>query len=151
MATRRPVAKSEPPDHIPQLMTRVLAATNQVVGRDLANYDLSPQAARALVTLMARGPIRVSLLAELVGLEPTGLSHLMRTLDQRGLLRRERDSADHRSVLVMLTPTGRTLARRCADIQSRRQNALLRQFSADETNRIRTLLYKMIDTLSTTK
>ncbi len=150
MAARRPVAKSEPPDHIPQLMTRVLAATNHRAGRDLGGHDLSPQGARALVTLMERGPMRVSLLAELVGLEPTGLSHLMRTLDQRGLLRRERDETDHRSVTVALTTPGRALARRCADIQARHQAALLRHFSADEANRLRAMLHKMIDTLAAT-
>jgi len=148
MPAKRTEPKAPPPDHIPQLMTRVLAGLNSFGGRDLAALGLNTQSARTLVTLLEHGPMRVSLLADLVGLEPTGLSHLMRMLDQRGLMERERDDADHRAVIARLTTPGRALARKCSDIQARHEAALLQDLSKDETDRLRHALNKLIGTLA---
>ena len=147
MAAKRSAPKVSAQDYIPQLMTRLLAAVNNSGGRDLASLGLSTQAARTLVTLMDHGPMRVSRLADLVGLEPTGLSHLMRALGQRGLIDRERDDGDHRAVIAALTPQGRTLARRCADLHARHESALLRDLPHDEANRLRDVLRRMISNM----
>jgi DNA-binding MarR family transcriptional regulator len=48
-------------------------------------------------------------LARLLQLDPGTLTPLLKRLEQGGLLRRERDRADERSLAVTLTPAGRAL------------------------------------------
>ena len=60
--------------------------------------------------------LRMSRLAFLASSELSRLSHLIRRLEKRGLVRREQDPADGRSTLAVLTPEGHALALRAAPV-----------------------------------
>ena len=53
------------------------------------------------------GPATPSQLAREEGLQPQSLTRLLVTLEERGLIARQRDAADGRRILVRITPAGR--------------------------------------------
>src|ERR1700722_19227556 len=61
-----------------------------------------------LLSTLSRGPQRITTLAELEGLAQPTMTSVVKQLEQRGLVRRERQSDDGRVVLVKLTDAGST-------------------------------------------
>jgi DNA-binding MarR family transcriptional regulator len=66
----------------------------------------------ALATIARRGPVRVSEVAELEGVNPTMLSRILGKLEDAGLVRRSPDPADGRVSHVRVTDAGAELHRR---------------------------------------
>lgn len=77
-----------------------------------------------LVTVSHRGPLRLSDLAQVAGLNPTMLSRVVAKLEEQALLRRLADESDGRVCLVEVTAGGRKLHER---IRSERTDVLSRQ------------------------
>jgi DNA-binding MarR family transcriptional regulator len=67
---------------------------------------LTPSQASVLALVVYRGPLSLSELAELEGLNPTMLSRVVGRLQELELIRRIPDPADLRSASVMSTPEG---------------------------------------------
>jgi DNA-binding MarR family transcriptional regulator len=68
-----------------------------------------------MLALWEDSPLRVADLATRVSLEPATLSPLLKRLEQRGMVVRDRDPRDERALAVRLTPAGaevRTAAER---------------------------------------
>jgi DNA-binding MarR family transcriptional regulator len=135
-------------EYFPQLMSRLLSALQASAAGGLAEMGLSIPAARALVALLHNGPMRVSRLADLVGLDPTALSHLMRSMEQRDLLSRERHADDHRAVIASLTEHGSLQAQRCGELYERAETMLLRDLRPADVTRLRGLLEHMLQNAS---
>jgi DNA-binding MarR family transcriptional regulator len=57
--------------------------------------------------------------------KPSGLSHRLARLEKMGLVVRDVDPDDRRSILVTITPAGRDVADRAVEITARRQRELL--------------------------
>jgi DNA-binding MarR family transcriptional regulator len=83
------------------------------LGRQLrpthAGAGLTPTQISVLFTVARRGPLRLSDLAEIEGLNPTMLSRVTAQLTDDGLLRRAADPADRRAAVVDATARGRRL------------------------------------------
>jgi DNA-binding MarR family transcriptional regulator len=83
------------------------------LGRQLrptqAGAGLTPTQISVLFMVARRGPLRLSELAELEGLNPTMLSRVVAALADDGLLLRASDPADRRAAVVDATPAGRRL------------------------------------------
>jgi len=73
---------------------------------------LSPTGISILNTVVRRGPMRLSELANAEGVNPTMLSRLVGDLGDAGLLSRVSDPEDGRAALVQATQEGRRLAAR---------------------------------------
>jgi DNA-binding MarR family transcriptional regulator len=103
----------------------LLAKSNRASRIDFVSSELLPQAA-LLTRLLVRqlggelsrteagalnslsgGPRRITELAELEGLAQPTMTILVKQLEQRGLVRRERHAGDGRVVLVRLSKAGR--------------------------------------------
>jgi DNA-binding MarR family transcriptional regulator len=67
---------------------------------------LTPSQASVLALVVYRGPLSLSELADLEGLNPTMLSRVVGRLQELELIRRIPDPADLRSASVMATPEG---------------------------------------------
>lgn len=65
-----------------------------------------------LATVAFRGPLRISELADIEGVNPTMLSRIVGKLEESGLLHRRPDPDDGRAALVGTTPAGHDLHRR---------------------------------------
>src|SRR2546430_11098171 len=73
----------------------------------------------ALLVLWRRGPQPVKGLGRALHLDSGTLSPLLKRLEAAGLVRRERQPADERSVLITLTPAGAELEAAARDIPRR--------------------------------
>ena len=96
-----------------------------------------------LAVLEGAGPMIQRVLAASLSIEgPTLTRHLDR-LEELGLIRRNRDGADRRYVLVELTPAGRTLCRELDAIARAANDELLSGFSEDETAQLKSMLQRL--------
>ncbi len=115
-----------------------------VLTRVSAEHDLSLTQLRVLAILRGR-QLRMTELAEHLGLEKSTLSGLVDRAEKRGLLARSHSEADGRAVLVGLTGAGARLAARGGD----RVRALLAEsvdgFTASESRRLQALLEKLLE------
>jgi DNA-binding MarR family transcriptional regulator len=75
----------------------------------LNNFGLTYPQYLVMSVLREKEPMSVSKIGELVFLESSTLSPLLKRLEHEGLLSRKRDSLDERIVLVALSPSGKTL------------------------------------------
>ena len=71
--------------------------------------DLTPTQYSVLAMVRVRGPLGLTELNELEGLNPTMLSRVVKVLDERGLIRRMQDPGDLRAARVEVTPEGAKL------------------------------------------
>ena len=75
---------------------------------------LTPTQASVLGIVTYRGPLGLTELTELEGLNPTMLSRVVGKLDSFGLIRRLRDPEDFRAARVEVTPEGEQAYQRIA-------------------------------------
>lgn len=66
---------------------------------------LQPAGYRTLLTLVDRGPIGASALAERLGFDKSVISRQLRQLEELGLVTRDRDADDGRAIVVRATPS----------------------------------------------
>jgi DNA-binding MarR family transcriptional regulator/MFS family permease len=67
---------------------------------------LTPTQYSVLALVRIRGPLGLTELTELEGLNPTMVSRIVKVLDERGLIRRLPDPSDMRAARVEVTPAG---------------------------------------------
>ena len=108
-----------------------------------AEHDLSLTQLRVLAILRGR-QLRMSTLAEHLGLERSTLSGLVDRAERRGLLTRTRSETDGRSVLVALTPAGARLAARGGDQVRAQLAGAVGGLSGSERRRMQSLLERLV-------
>jgi len=69
-----------------------------------------------MLALWQHGPLSVKRLSTLLQLDPGTLSPLVKRLESGGLVRRDRDPRDERSLAIALTEAGRALRERAEQI-----------------------------------
>ena len=106
---------------------------------------LTPTQASVLSIVTHRGPLGLTELTEIEGLNPTMLSRVVGKLDSFGLIRRLRDPEDFRAARVEVTPEGKhayqriaaeraaILSERVADLPPEQAVALVAALPALET------------------
>jgi DNA-binding MarR family transcriptional regulator len=81
------------------------------IGRERARAgDITPQQADALELIEARGVVSTSVLADILGIDPSTASRNLAGLQRAGLISRKRDAEDGRQTEVRLTPKGKRMA-----------------------------------------
>jgi DNA-binding MarR family transcriptional regulator len=90
----------------------VLARITRSLDRQTRGDLLTRTQFSALATIARRGPIRVSEVAEIEGVNPTMLSRILGKLEDAGLVRRSPDPSDGRVSHVAVTDAGAELHRR---------------------------------------
>lgn len=103
----------EPPSLDSELATRLRLAVGRLARRiRLATNDIPPLQLSALATLDKLGPLRSGELAQREAVTAPTMTRVLSALADRGLVMREADPTDARSVRVSLSPAGvDTLAR----------------------------------------
>jgi DNA-binding MarR family transcriptional regulator len=92
-----------------------------------AGAGLTPTQLSVLATVVRRGPIRLALVSQVEGVNPTMLSRITAKLSRDGLVARRVDPLDRRTVSLVATDRGRRLQRR---ILAERNDALGQRFHA---------------------
>ncbi len=96
-----------------------LARIARALDRQSRGHALTRTQASVLGTAARLGPIRISELAEIEGINPTMLSRIVAKLEDEGLLQRHADPDDRRAALVEPTAEGRALQERLRDERTR--------------------------------
>lgn len=98
-----------------------VAKISRSMDRQVGTGEMTRTQIQVLGTAVRRGPMRLSELADLEGLNPTMLSRIVAKLDAGGYIRRLPDPDDQRAVQIEATPEGARVQRRLRD----ERNALL--------------------------
>ena len=96
----------------PLLLAHTLAQLTRTLLDEHLGDVMTPNDFALCSVVAAEGQITPSKLADILGMPPTTLSYVIRQMQERGVLRRVRNPADGRSVLLQLTPKGRRLTER---------------------------------------
>jgi DNA-binding MarR family transcriptional regulator len=105
----------------PARIRSVIGRLGRRLRQTRAGADLSPSQAEVLVTVVQRGPLRLSEVATIEGLNPTMVSRIAGKLEAAGLIGRAQDPSDRRAAFVTSTVQGRELVVR---IRRERTDAL---------------------------
>ncbi|GAA1793024.1 MarR family winged helix-turn-helix transcriptional regulator [Planosporangium flavigriseum] len=98
---------TEPPPVDSELATRLRLAVGRLARRiRLATNDIPPLQLSALATLEQHGPLRSGELAAREAVTAPTMTRVLASLADRGLITREPDPTDARSVRVSLSPAG---------------------------------------------
>lgn len=125
-------------------LARAGFATMAVLTRLSAEHDLSLTQLRVLAILRDRR-VRMSTLADHLGLERSTLSGLVDRAERRNLLQRAPNRTDGRAVDVLLTAEGARLARRLGAEVQRSLAPMTASLTPAEQRRLRTLLERLLD------
>src|ERR1700743_2330306 len=87
----------------------VIPRLARVLNDTSTGEDLTPTQYSVLSLVRGRGPLGLTELTELEGLNPTMLSRVVKALDERGLIRRMQDPGDLRAARGAATPEGAKL------------------------------------------
>lgn len=96
-----------------------------------------------LLLLLANGPMAPKRLAQVLSLTAPNLTTLLDRLQERGLLRRERNPNDGRSQNIVLTDDGQHLAQQCSDTAGPMEDELRKRLSKAEHAMLIELLCKV--------
>jgi len=113
-----------------------LARIARALDRQTRGDELTRTQASALATITRRGPMRISEVAEIEGVNPTMLSRIVAKLEDAGLLRRTQDPDDGRAARVEATAAG---AAETLRLRTERTELLARQLGEmpqDEAHRL---------------
>jgi DNA-binding MarR family transcriptional regulator len=84
----------------------VIPRLARVLNDTSTGEDLTPTQYSVLALVRVRGPIGLTELTELEGLNPTMLSRIVKVLDERGLIHRMPDPDDLRAARIAASPAG---------------------------------------------
>jgi DNA-binding MarR family transcriptional regulator len=125
-------------------LVRASFATMAVLNRIGAEHDLSLTQLRVLAILRDRR-LRVSELADYLGLDRSTVSGLLDRAAKRGLLQRSPNALDGRAVDVHLTAQGAEFAERGAAEIARALSPMMDRLAPAEARRLTTLLAHLLD------
>ncbi|HEX4062223.1 MAG TPA: MarR family transcriptional regulator [Streptosporangiaceae bacterium] len=125
-------------------LVRASFATMAVLNRVAAEHDLSLTQLRVLAILRDRR-VKMSELADYLGLDKSTISSLVDRAEKRGLLQRAPNPLDGRGVDVFLSPDGTKLAGRGAAQIAQSLSPMTGSLSRAEAQRLATLLERTLD------
>ena len=110
--------------------------------------ELFPGAAPVILQLSAEEGITMSELARRCGWESSTITALADELENAGIVVRERDGSDRRTIRLRLTESGRLIEPRLRDIAARLQQEALAGISAEELQALSGVLERMAANLA---
>jgi len=118
-------------------------ATMAVLNKLGAENDLSLTQLRVLAILRDRR-LRMTGLADYLGLDKSTMTGLVQRAEKRGLLQRTANDLDGRAVEVLLTPAGEELTDRIRGRVAQSLSPLIGGLSQPDQRRLQTLLFRML-------
>jgi DNA-binding MarR family transcriptional regulator len=130
-------------DGLVDALAQTAFATMAVLSRIGAEHDLSLTQLRVLAILRDRR-LRMTGLAEYLGLEKSTMTGLVDRAENRGLLQRAPNADDRRAVDVFLTPAGEELADRGRERVLAALGPLISGLTRAERRQLQGLLEKLL-------
>jgi len=126
---------------VAEQFTRAFWRMRRGTAKELVPFGLTFSQARVLRVLgRADGPVRIGDLAAKLEIVPRSATSMVDTLEEAGLAARQADPSDRRSVLVSLTPAGRTLLERLGEARRASAEALFGRLDEEQLAAMRELL-----------
>lgn len=144
------VSRDSRQDEIAARLRLAIARTSRRL-RQESGHGLTPSLSSALATIQAWGPLTPSELAERENVARTGVTRMIRRLEQAGLIARERDASDGRSYRVVITDDGTALLKAARGRSKAYLARALRTLPDDERDilaRAAEILERLLDTTS---
>jgi DNA-binding MarR family transcriptional regulator len=138
-------AATAAPDPLVDALVQTSFATMAVLTKAAADLDLSLTQLRVLAILRDRR-LRMTALADHLGLEKSTMSGLVDRAQKRGLLTRAPNADDGRVVDVLITDAGARLAERVAGEVAEALTPLTGALPAADQRRLTALLARMLGT-----
>lgn len=113
----------------------------------VAGAGLTPSQTSVLFTVVRLGPLGLSEVAEIEGLNPTMLSRIAAVLCDAGLIRRTADPGDRRAALVQATAAGRRMRERIHRERTHALSAHVEELDEQERQELRAAL-PVLETLA---
>ncbi len=113
-----------------QGVRRSSRALTQHYDRAFAGVDLKATQFPILVALAVAGPVPLSLLARLLGMDRTTLTRNLKPLEERHLLQTE-EGEDRRIRQLTLTPKGRQVLSEALELWEEAQRSVTESFGTD--------------------
>lgn len=108
----------------------------RMVDRQVSGDGMTRTQLSVLTTVARLGPLGISEVADIEGLNPTMLSRVLGKLEADGLVSRTATEADRRAVRVQATPAGRSLHQRLRRQRSQLFAERLTGLPAEESSRL---------------
>ena len=143
MATREEPPPAIAQDGLVDALVQVSFVTMAVLSKVGAEHDLSLSQLRVLGILRDRR-VRITRLADYLGLEKSTMTGLVDRAAKRGFLERGPNAHDGRAVDVFLSPAGAALAVRFQAQVRRSLSPLISELGPAEQREVRTLLERML-------
>lgn len=141
--------KALPPinERISFLMHRIDAELALICNPVFRHLDVVLHNSRILVILLEAGSVKVGDLVRLMVLPQSTISHQLRELEKRKLIRRTQGTEDSRSIIVALTAKGRGVAKQCNAMSRDVYDAMVGDLSRGELETLRSQLRGMFERL----
>jgi DNA-binding MarR family transcriptional regulator len=107
------------------LVRRINQIANAIWFQECPEPGLTKAQYAAMLLLAGEGDLDQSTLGKRLGLDRTTIGVIVRTLAERGYVRRGLDPRDARRRVLMLSPTGQRMVERLAPVARRAQERLL--------------------------
>lgn len=145
MVTSQPAVRARAIDRdgLVDALAQVAFATMAVLNKVGAENDLSLTQLRVLAILRDRR-LRMTALADYLGLEKSTMTGLVDRAEKRGLLERAPSPTDGRAVDVFLSPDGAELAERLYAEVGRSLSAMTSELIPADQRRLQALLERML-------
>lgn len=123
---------------------RAFSILDRDQAEEVAGLGLSPLQFNILTTLQrTRQPTTMGALASMLVVKPNNLSGNINALAERGLIRRELNASDQRSLLAVLTPAGDAFLRQHLPTHWRRLERLMGGLTREQRLQLVTLLKQL--------
>ena len=151
METSQPAdqARAIEQDGLVDALVQAAFVTMAVLTKVGADNDLSLTQLRVLAILRDRR-LKMTALADYLGLEKSTMTGLVDRAEKRGLLARAPNARDGRAVDVFLSPAGAELAERLYIHVRRSLSPMTSELALAEQRRLQTLLERLLSRLGTT-
>lgn len=127
------------------LLARAGAESRRRWAAMLVAHDLTPYDYGVLLAVNELGSVGQGTLAESLGVDRRNMVAVVDRLSERGLVQRRTSTEDRRRRSIVLTPAGRTLARRVVEDGARLEGELLGHLSEADLARLRRMLESVLD------
>jgi DNA-binding MarR family transcriptional regulator len=132
----------EDPVQLADLLHGLTRRLRRAQAEQLAPLGLTPAQERALRTIARSGdePLRMTELADRLGIVPRSLTTVIDALEEAGLVRREIDQRNRRAILLHLTERGAAVRDDLRQVRRQAAEALFAPLSEDERKALAALL-----------
>jgi DNA-binding MarR family transcriptional regulator len=136
-------AKRGPEGYLAYLLRQANAAVRLALDRALAPEGMTHPQQSALTMIRAYEAISAADLARLTMLTPQTINGIVRALEARGAIRKERDRVNGRILRLLVTEEGRALNKRCGALTAPIEAVLKARLSANADGIVRQWLVEV--------